>query len=133
MRTLQFVERTGLTRDTVRFYEKRGLLRPRIDGSNGYREYSDADVERVVMIRLGQRLGFTLTQIKTYAQMWESNGLTTKQKKQILSQQRDEIATEMQRLKTIRNYLNAKLRWIEGGEVGAVPGLRLQVPPPKIR
>lgn len=129
MRILQFVERTGLTRDTIRFYEKRRLLRPKIDGSNRYREYSDADVERVAMIRLGQRFGFTLAQIQVYAQMWESNGLTRKKKLQILSQQRDDIEAEMQRLKVMRDYLNTKLRWIEDGEVGAAPGLKLLTPP----
>jgi MerR family transcriptional regulator, copper efflux regulator len=129
MRILQFVERTGLTRDTIRFYEKRRLLCPKIDGSNRYRDYSDADVERVAMIRLGQRFGFTLSQIQIYAQMWESNGLTRKKKLQILSQQRDEIGAEMQRLKVMRDYLNAKLRWIEGGEMGAAPGLKLLTPP----
>lgn len=132
MRILQFVERTGLTRDTIRFYEKRHLLRPKIDGSNRYREYSDADVERVAMIRLGQRFGFTLAQIQTYVQMWESNGLTRKKKLQILSQQRDDIEAEMQRLKVMRDYLNAKLRWIEDGEVGVAPGLKLLNPPSKL-
>ncbi len=132
MRILQFVERTGLTRDTIRFYEKRGLLFPRINGSNRYREYSDADVERVTMIRLGQRFGFTLAQIQTYAQMWESNELTRKKKLQILSQQRDEVEAEMQRLKVMLDYLNAKLRWVEGGEVGVAPGLNLLSPSPKL-
>lgn len=128
MRILQFVERTGLTRDAIRFYEKRCLLSPKINGSNRYREYSDADVERVAMIRLGQRFGFTLAQIHAYAQMWESGDLTRQKKLQILSQQRDQIEIEMRRLKDMDDYLDAKLRWLEDGEVGAAPGLKFFPP-----
>lgn len=55
---------TGLSRDTLRFYEKRGLLRAR-RSANGYRDYPPEAVDWLRYIRLAQTLGFTLTEIET--------------------------------------------------------------------
>lgn len=53
----------GVGVETVRFYQRRGLLaRPERRGS-GYREYSEADRWRLVFIRRARRLGFTLGEI----------------------------------------------------------------------
>ncbi len=53
----------GVGVETVRFYQRRGLLSEpeRRDGS--YREYSEADRARLVFIRRARQLGFTLTEI----------------------------------------------------------------------
>ncbi|WP_338764688.1 MerR family transcriptional regulator [Massilia sp. METH4] len=54
---------TGISRDTLRFYEKRGLLTARRSG-NGYREYAPEAVQWLVYIRTAQALGFTLAEIE---------------------------------------------------------------------
>ncbi|MRX11308.1 MerR family transcriptional regulator [Pseudoduganella sp. FT25W] len=54
---------TGLTRDTLRFYEKRGLLRAR-RSANGYRDYPPEAVDWLRYIKLAQTLGFTLAEIE---------------------------------------------------------------------
>lgn len=54
---------TGLSRDTLRFYEKRGLLRAR-RGANGYRDYSPEAVDWLRYLRTAQELGFTLAEIE---------------------------------------------------------------------
>lgn len=54
----------GVSVETVRFYQRRGLLaRPERRGG-GYREYSDADRWRLAFIRRARLLGFTLTEIR---------------------------------------------------------------------
>lgn len=55
---------TGLSRDTLRFYEKRGLLRAR-RGANGYRDYPPQAVDWLCYLRTAQALGFTLAEIET--------------------------------------------------------------------
>jgi MerR family transcriptional regulator, mercuric resistance operon regulatory protein len=54
----------GVGVETVRFYQRRGLLTQpqRRDGS--FREYTQADQERLAFIRRAQRLGFTLAEIR---------------------------------------------------------------------
>ncbi len=49
---------------TLRFYEREGLLRPPARTASGYRSYVDSDLERVRFIRLCQGLGFTLHEIQ---------------------------------------------------------------------
>jgi MerR family transcriptional regulator, mercuric resistance operon regulatory protein len=53
----------GVGVETVRFYQRRGLLAVPDPAGSGYREYSDADRERLTFIRRARRLGFTLTEI----------------------------------------------------------------------
>lgn len=53
---------TGISCDTLRFYEKRGLIRA-TRGSNGYRRYAPETVQLVGYIRTAQRLGFSLAEI----------------------------------------------------------------------
>lgn len=62
---------TGVSRDGLRFYEARGLLRAR-RRSNGYRAYPSEAVELVRYIRTAQQLGFTLAEIgEGMAQVWQ--------------------------------------------------------------
>lgn len=53
---------TALSRDTLRFDEKRGLLRAR-RSSNGYRDYAPESVGWLRYLRTAQQLGFTLAEI----------------------------------------------------------------------
>jgi MerR family copper efflux transcriptional regulator len=53
----------GVSVDTVRYYEKQGLLDPPHRAANGYRSYVAAHLERVRFVRSARALGFTLTEI----------------------------------------------------------------------
>jgi DNA-binding transcriptional MerR regulator len=53
----------GVSVETVRFYQRRGLLAEPERRGSGYREYSDADRCRLVFIRRARRFGFTLGEI----------------------------------------------------------------------
>ena len=53
----------NVSQDTLRFYEKHGLLNPRLRTEAGYRLYSQADVQRVGFILSAKRVGFTLNEI----------------------------------------------------------------------
>ena len=54
---------TGVSRDTLRFYEKHGLILPSQRTESGYRLYSDRDVERISFIVSAKEVGFTLNEI----------------------------------------------------------------------
>jgi MerR family copper efflux transcriptional regulator len=59
----RLAERAGVNIDTIRYYERNGLLPAPPRRSSGYREYSPADVERLQFIRRSKDLGFTLAEI----------------------------------------------------------------------
>lgn len=62
MRIGQLAVLAGVSRDTLRFYEDRGLIRS-TRNANGYRDYPEETVRLVGYVRTAQRLGFTLAEI----------------------------------------------------------------------
>jgi MerR family copper efflux transcriptional regulator len=60
----QLAKRGGVGIDTVRYYERNGLLVPRARLASGYRRYGDLELARLRFIRRAQALGFTLREIK---------------------------------------------------------------------
>jgi DNA-binding transcriptional MerR regulator len=60
----ELAESGGVTAQTVRYYERRGLLPEPTRSASGYRVYGDDDLWRLALIRRAQALGFTLTEIR---------------------------------------------------------------------
>ena len=58
-------ERTGLSRSNVRFYEKEKLVEPSRNESNGYRDYSENDVENIKKIAYLRTLGISIEDIRS--------------------------------------------------------------------
>lgn len=54
----------GITKKNIRFYEDAGLISPRRNSENGYRDYGDAEVEMLKRIKLLRKLGFSLEDIR---------------------------------------------------------------------
>jgi DNA-binding transcriptional MerR regulator len=52
-----------MSADTIRFYERRGLLSPAERGKSGYRRYSERQLHQLLVIRGARQIGFTLEQI----------------------------------------------------------------------
>ena len=75
-------ERTGLSRSNIRFYEKEKLIEPSRNESNGYRDYSENDVENIKKIAYLRTLGISIEDIRsiisekvTFAgNAWEAKG-----------------------------------------------------------
>jgi MerR family copper efflux transcriptional regulator len=57
-------KRAGVGIDTVRYYERTGLLAPQARLSSGYRRYSELELARLRFIRRAQALGFTLKEVR---------------------------------------------------------------------
>jgi len=76
MRIGELARRSGVSLDTVRFYERRGLLpAPPRDGS-GYRDYGVPSVERVRFIKELQELGFSLAESGSLLSRVDGGGVT---------------------------------------------------------
>ena len=64
----------GVGIDTVRYYEREGLLAPTQRSASGYRLYTDADVMRLQFIRKAKALGFTLEDITELLKLQDGGG-----------------------------------------------------------
>ena len=60
----QLAKRGGVGIDTIRYYERNGLLAPSTRLASGYRRYGELELARLRFIRRAQALGFTLKEIK---------------------------------------------------------------------
>lgn len=60
----ELARRSDVNVQTVRYHERRGLLPDPREGVGGYREYGDADVDRLRFVKEAQSLGFTLEEIE---------------------------------------------------------------------
>jgi MerR family copper efflux transcriptional regulator len=69
MRIGQLAAQAEVNIQTLRFYEREGLLGAPLRTASGYRTYTDSDLERVRFIRLCQGLGFTLREIHELLQL----------------------------------------------------------------
>src|SRR5262245_31999701 len=63
MKIGEAANRAGVSIDTVRFYERRGVLPAPERTASGYRTYDDSTVDRLVLARRLQSLGFTLDEV----------------------------------------------------------------------
>lgn len=69
----EFSRRTGGNIETIRYYERIGLL-PSPDRKGRYRRYGVADVARLVFIRRARELGFTLDEVRALLALSEADG-----------------------------------------------------------
>lgn len=107
----ELAKKSGLPIDTIRFYEKKGLIGSELISrkSNNYRDYSDASLERLMVIQRAKRLGFTLTEIHEWIKDFENDQLTIDQKRDILTRKLGQIDERIEELKQMKQYLLAKL------------------------
>jgi Hg(II)-responsive transcriptional regulator len=62
--------------ETIRFYERKGLIKRPDNNSEGYRQYSEDDSKRVSYIRRAQELGYTLREIKELLELGDNHQTT---------------------------------------------------------
>ena len=93
MRIGLLAKRSGLSVDTIRYYEKKGLLDSDliVRRYNNYRDYSEASLEQLMFIQQAKQLSFTLTEIQEWIQGIKSDRLTNVEKCEIISQKLQEI------------------------------------------
>jgi MerR family copper efflux transcriptional regulator len=65
---------SGTTPDTIRYYERRGLLPKPTRTAGGYRQYPDGVLNRLSLVRNAQRFGFSLAEIAGFLQIREAGG-----------------------------------------------------------
>jgi len=65
-------KRTGFSHDTIRFYEKKGLIQvnKKERRDNNYKEYPESVYEKLVLIKTVKELGFTLNEIDEFIKAW---------------------------------------------------------------
>lgn len=117
MRISELAKAAGLSIDTIRFYEKEGLLDEQHFERlpNNYRCFNAAALARLTMIKWGKLLGFTLQEIKVTLGHWEAAALTAEQKEAIFCQKLQEIEQVIDEMTRMQAYVQKKLHMLRSG------------------
>ncbi|WP_205744017.1 Zn(2+)-responsive transcriptional regulator [Grimontia sedimenti] len=102
----QLAKRSGVSGDTLRFYEKVGLLQPAARSESGYRLYDEGAVSHVYFIIKGKRIGLTLEEIQELLEIRvEATQHSCAEVKGITQKKLDELDEKIAELTEIRAAL----------------------------
>lgn len=101
----ELARHSGVSTDTLRFYEREGLLDAPPRSANGYRSYDTTDLERVRFVRAAQALGFSLAEIARIVPRLAIGGLDRDEIRGHLQAKIGEIDAQVRRLRALRREL----------------------------
>lgn len=107
MNISQLAKAVGVSTDTVRYYEKQGLIGSPQRQGNGYRSYTEAHVALVRFVRGAQALGFSLAEIRTIVPQVAQGTFGRTEIEQQLRAKMAQIDAHMAQLKTLKRELTS--------------------------
>jgi DNA-binding transcriptional MerR regulator len=107
--------RAGVSVDTVRYYERRGLVTPAHRTSSGYRHYRPDAVDRILLARSLQALGMTLDEVAQALQAHDLHGGTCASERWRLEAVRERIATQLVELTAVLRDVDTTLAQCASG------------------
>lgn len=96
---------TGLGRDAIRYYERRGLLGRIPRRENNYRDYPVSLVKEIKLLRSMQALGFSLEEIQEVLRGLRSGGIHCMAGARLLAQKRESVEQQIRSLKDVSRLL----------------------------
>jgi len=115
MRIGEFAAAVGVSVDTVRFYERRGVLHPAPRTSGGYRTFGRADLDRVRLARQLQGLGLTVEEVVDTLAAHDTAGSTCSSERWRLDRVADRIDTQLAELHRTRRLVRDALAACDAG------------------
>lgn len=113
MRVGQLAKAAGVSVQTIRFYERRGLLPspPRL--SSGYRDYPAGIVEVVQLIKQMKGLGFTLRELEHFIRLLETQPHHPAARRECVEAKLRSLDEQIQRLRAMKKELSTRLHTCE--------------------
>jgi Hg(II)-responsive transcriptional regulator len=117
----RMAEQAGVGIDTVRFYERRGLLPEPRRTAAGYRLYGEDSINRIRFVRRAKRLGFTLDEIENLLKLQDQGGRKS-EVKEITTRKLQQIDAKIADLSRMRTVLETLATECSGrGNVSSCP------------
>jgi DNA-binding transcriptional MerR regulator len=115
---------TGVSTDTLRHYERQGLLPGVTRTAAGYRRYSAATVERVLLIQRALVVGFSLTDLKRVLGVRDRGGAPCQSVRALVGERLYGLTQRIEELLTLRDELRLLLADWDGRLSKTAPGQR---------
>jgi len=103
-------EQTGVSADTIRYYERIGLL-PRVRrNKSGIRDFSEQDIATLEFIRCFRRAGMSVESLIEYMNLVEQGEGTEEARMHLLQEQRDKLDARIEELLATRKRMDYKIK-----------------------
>jgi len=113
MKISEVSERYDISPDTLRYFERVGLI-PTVNRSqSGIRDYNQIDVEWVDFIKCMRSAGLPIEVLTEYVELVQQGDHTNEARKQILINQRDELVRKIEEMQKTLDLLNYKIKVYE--------------------
>lgn len=111
--------RSGVNIETIRYYEREGVLPAAQRAPNGRRVYGHGDVQRLAFIRHARELGFELSSVRSLLAMQEQPSASCDEISTMAQAKLSEVEIRLRRLLALRAELRRLSRNCRGGTVAA--------------
>ena len=98
-------KQAGVPTSTVRYYERRGLLRPEGRSEGNYRLYGDEAMDRLRFVRSAQAAGFTLSDISALLQFRDGDAAPCKEVQDLITVRLAQVVEQIDHLKLVARML----------------------------
>ena len=100
---------TNLSVDTLRYYERIGLIVDIERAPNGHRRYSDADIIWIGFLKQLRATGMSIADMQTFAELRKQGDSTVAQRRDMLSSHRESLINQIQQLEQFIDVIDGKI------------------------
>ena len=100
----------GVSRDTLRHYERKGVLPRALRGQNGYRQYPPDALQRVQLIRRALSVGFTLDELARVLKVRDAGGAPCEEVRKLAAQKLLNVQDQLRELTRLRDDLQETIK-----------------------
>ena len=109
MKIAEVSEQFGVSSDTLRYYERIGLIQPVTRTESGIRDYGEIDRRRVEFIKCMRSAGLPIEVLIEYVRLVQQGDQTIEARKNILKEQRSHLLTKMKEMQNTLDILDHKI------------------------
>ena len=109
MKIAEVSERYGISSDTLRYYERIGLIPTVNRNKSGIRDYREIDVRRVEFIKCMRRAGLPIESLIKYIGLVQQGDQTIEARKEILKEQREQLVARVKEMQKTLDILDHKI------------------------
>ena len=113
MKIAEVSQQYGISSDTLRYYERIGLIPPVTRNESGIRDYKELDVRRVEFVKCMRSAGLPIEVLIEYIGLVQQGDQTIEARKDILVEQRELLIARMEQMQKTLDVLNHKIEMYE--------------------
>ena len=105
----EVAEKFNMTNDTLRYYEKVGLIGPIKKNSSGIRDYSEEDLKRIEFIKCMRSAGISIEVLKKYVDLYDEGESTKLERQHLLEEEQDKLEEKIRTMTEALDKLKYKI------------------------